>query len=251
VLLTVLVGLVVGSFLNVLITRLPAGRGLGGRSACPRCGAPIAWYDNVPLVSFALLRGRCRACRGPIGWRYPLVEAATAGLFALAHARHGASPELALAALFLAGLVAITAIDLAHQIIPDVLSLPGIAVGLVGSVATGRLAWWDALLGVLVGGGIFWVIVHATVLVLGRPGMGGGDVKLGAMLGAFLGWQAVLVAVFVAVLLGGALAAVLLGAKLRGRKEPIPFGPFLALGGVVAYFWGEPIVAWYVSGLLP
>lgn len=249
VVLVALFGLAIGSFLNVVIARLPAHQSLWRpRSACPSCGAAIAWHDNIPVLSFAVLRGRCRACSAPISWRYPIVEAATAGLFVLAFLRFGASPDLAVALVLLAPLVAITAIDLEHQIIPDAITLPGILAGLVASVASGRLPWLEAVLGVVVGGGIFWAILQASLFFTGREGMGGGDVKLGAMLGAFLGWKVVLLSIFLSVVLGGALALALLSLKVTGRKDPIPFGPFLAAGGVVGLLWGRELVTWYING---
>jgi leader peptidase (prepilin peptidase) / N-methyltransferase len=238
-------GLVIGSFLNVVIARLPHGRSLWApRSSCPECGHQIAWYDNIPLLSFVALRGRCRACAARIPWRYPLVEAATAALFLIAWIIFaGDLAGFVIAAIFVAALVAITVIDLRHQIIPDAITLPGIVVGLAASIAAGRISWLDAVLGVLVGGGVFVVII-----VVSRGGMGGGDLKLGAMLGAFLGWQALLVALFVAVMLGGISAVALLVSGRLARKDAIPFGPFLALGGVVALFWGGQIIAWYLGG---
>ena len=238
-------GLVIGSFLNVVIARVPERRSLWmPGSTCPGCGNAIAWHDNIPLVSFLVLRGRCRACAAPIPWRYPLVEATTAALFVVAWLVFGDDlRQFVVAVVFLAALVAITVIDLRHQIIPDVITLPGIVAGLVASVATDRISWVQSVVGVLVGGGLF-----VAVIVLSRGGMGGGDLKLGAMLGAFLGWQALLVALFVAVMLGGLSAVALLASRRLARKDAIPFGPFLALGGAVALFWGDAILAWYLGG---
>jgi leader peptidase (prepilin peptidase) / N-methyltransferase len=242
----IVAGLMIGSFLNVVIARLPERRSLlGPRSACPGCGAAIAWHDNLPVLSFVMLRGRCRACDMPIAWRYPIVELVTAALFAAAYARFGLTAAVGHALLLLALLVAITAIDLERQIIPDLLSLPGIVAGFVVGVASGRVGWLDSLLGIAVGGGLFFAIIVAS-----GGGMGGGDMKLGAMLGAFLGWPVTLVAIFVAVLLGGALAIALLASGRRGRKDAIPFGPFLAAGGAAGLFWGADLVAWYVRGFL-
>lgn len=235
-------GLAIGSFLNVVIARLPASESLvRPRSRCPSCGARIAWHDNIPLVSYLALRGRCRTCSVAISWQYPIVEAATAALFALAWVRFGPSPDFAVAAVLVAALVVITAIDLSHQLIPDVITLPGILAGAVANVALDRLSLVNAALGVVVGGGLFLVII----LVSGG-GMGGGDMKLGAMLGAFLGWKLVLVAILFAVVAGGALAAVLLLTRAKGRKDPIPFGPFLATGGTIALLWGERLMTWYL-----
>jgi leader peptidase (prepilin peptidase) / N-methyltransferase len=239
----VLLGLAIGSFVNVVIVRLPEHRSLWRtRSACPACGAGIAWRDNVPLLSFALLRGRCRACAVGIPWRYPIVEAVTAALFAIAFWRFGPTPEFVVAAILLAALVAITAIDLQLQIIPDAITLPGIVTGLVANVATQRVSIVDSLIGIALGGGLFLIII-----LVSRGGMGGGDMKLGAMLGAFLGWKVALLALFLAVLFGGTFAIVLLVSGARSRKDAVPFGPFLALGGAIALFAGEELVTWYLS----
>jgi leader peptidase (prepilin peptidase)/N-methyltransferase len=238
-------GLMIGSFLNVVIARLPERRSLWmPGSTCPGCGNAIAWHDNIPLVSFVALRGRCRACAAPIPWRYPIVEASTAVLFAVAWLVFGGDLlEFAVAVVFLAALVAITVIDLRHQIIPDAITLPGVVAGLLASFATDRIAWVESVCGILLGAGLF-----VAVILLSRGGMGGGDLKLGAMLGAFLGWQALLVALFVAVMLGGLSAVALLASGRLARKDAIPFGPFLAIGGAVALFWGEAVLAWYLGG---
>ena len=241
-------GLVIGSFLNVVIARLPEHRSLWRPgSACPTCGAAIAWHDNIPILSYVALRGHCRACSAVIPWRYPVVEAATALLFVAAFERFGATADFVVAAVLLAALIAITAIDLRLQIIPDAITLPGIIVGFLANLATLRVSWVDSAIGIAVGGGIFWAILEGSLLVTGREGMGGGDVKLGAMLGAFLGWKVALLSIFLAVLLGGVVALVLLGSRITGRKDPIPFGPFLAAGGAAGLFCGERLVTWYMS----
>jgi leader peptidase (prepilin peptidase)/N-methyltransferase len=238
-----LLGLVVGSFLNVVVARLPAHRSLWGpRSACPSCGAAIAWHDNIPVLSFVALRGRCRACEAAISWRYPLIDVLTAGAFLLAWAVIGAGPALVPALILLAALIAITFIDLEHQIIPDVITLPGIVTGVVANVATGAVPWLDCVIGAGVAGGLFLAIILAS-----GGGMGGGDMKLAAMLGAFMGWQLTLVALFLAVVAGGAAALVVLGAGRKGRKDPIPFGPFLAVGGAAALLWGRSLMTWYLD----
>jgi leader peptidase (prepilin peptidase) / N-methyltransferase len=238
-----LFGLCVGSFLNVVIARVPEGRSIvSPRSACPRCATLIAWYDNIPLLSFAFLGARCRKCGEPISWRYPIVELAMGLLFVWALAERGLTLDLIPALLLVTGLVAITGIDVDHQLIPDSISLPGVVVGLMASTVTGRPGWFDSLVGVLVGGGIFLLIIVAS-----RGGMGGGDMKLGAMLGAFLGWKLVLVAILVAILVGGAFAVGVLLLRRKGRKDALPFGPFLALGGMVSLFWGEVLLAWYLG----
>ena len=244
-------GLCVGSFLNVVIARLPASKSIvHPGSACPNCGILIAWYDNLPVLSYLLLAARCRTCKQPISWRYPLVELSTAGLFLLASVRFGWSVQLFSALVLLSILIVITGIDFDCQLIPDVLSLPGIALGLLFSLAPGQIGWIDSALGVVVGGGVFVAIIAGSVLMLGQPGMGMGDVKLGAMLGAFLGWKLVLLSVLLSVLVGGPLAAALLVTGRKGRRDPVPFGPFLALGGVVSLFWGDAVINWYLGQFL-
>ena len=239
-----LFGLALGSFLNVVIARVPAGRSLVyPGSACPGCSAPLAWYDNIPVLSFVVLRGRCRTCGMHIAWRYPIVEAITAAVLILAYVAFGPSAEFLIACVLLPALIVMTAIDLQYQIIPDVITLPGIPIGLLMNLATGRMSWIESGLGILVGGGLFFVII-----VTSRGGMGGGDLKLGAMLGAFLGWKALVFGLFIAIVLGGAIGAVLLLTGRRGRKDPIPFGPFLAAGGAMALFWGEQAFSWWMGG---
>lgn len=238
-----LFGLVIGSFLNVVIGRLPAGRSLvHPRSACPGCGTPIHWYDNVPVLSWLWLRARCRSCRAAISWRYPAVELATAILFALAAHQVGLALDLAPALLLLSALVAITFIDLDHQLIPDVITLPGIIAGASLNIGLHPEHWLDTVLGVVIGGGLFFVIIVAS-----GGGMGGGDMKLGAMMGAFLGWKLVLLAILLGVFAGGAVAIALLTTGSKGRKDPVPFGPFLALGAVLSLLWGNGLLGWYLS----
>lgn len=234
-----IVGAVLGSFANVVIHRVPRGESIvSPRSRCPRCGTPIRPLDNIPLVSFLLLRGRCRGCGGAISWRYPLVEALMA---ALAVAVVAAFPDwlsrlAALALVFL--LVVITFIDLDHQLILDRISLPGIAVGLVFAVLLDRAV--PSLLSALGAGALITAIV-----VVSRGGMGGGDVKLAALMGAFLGWPGIAVALFSGFMVGGLIGVTLLALRLRGRKDPVPFGPALAAGALVGLFWGEAIMRWY------
>jgi leader peptidase (prepilin peptidase)/N-methyltransferase len=238
----ILFGLAIGSFLNVVIARLPERRSLWRPgSACPGCDAGIPWYDNIPVLSFLVLRGRCRACGMAISWQYPVVEAVTGAAFLAAYAAFGPTARCLEAAALLSALIAVSVIDLRLQIIPDAITLPYIVAGVLISVGT--RSWPDALLGVVVGGGVFLAII-----LIQPAGMGGGDMKLAAMLGAFLGWKALFFSLFVAVTVGGALALFLLATGLRGRKDPVPFGPFLALGGATGLFWGERVVAWYLRG---
>nr|WP_041719004.1 A24 family peptidase [Desulfurivibrio alkaliphilus] len=233
-------GAVVGSFLNVVILRLPASM-LGAKetivwpaSRCPRCKNPLAWYDNIPLVSFMLLRRRCRACQAKISWRYPLVEAAMAGLALALLLRLGLTLDWLIYFIFSAALLAILFIDLDHQLIPDVISLPGIVLGFAASFVLSGVTWVDAGLGILLGGGSFYLVALGYRLATGRDGMGGGDIKLLAMLGAFLGWQSLPFIILASSLLG---LVVGIGAMIRqgkGGRSVIPFGPFLV---VAAWLW--------------
>ncbi|MBI3454917.1 MAG: prepilin peptidase [Candidatus Rokubacteria bacterium] len=239
----VVVAALLGSFLNVCISRLPRGESVvSPPSHCPRCDAPIRYYDNLPLVSFALLGGRCRACREPISWRYPIVEALAAAVGFLAFWQLG--PTWAGLRAFVLGLalIAITFIDLETLLIPDRITLPGIVIGLGLSLVPSPRALVWALIGCLVAGGLFYAIA-----ALSRGGMGGGDIKLAAMLGAFLGWPLVVLAIFAAVVLGGVVALGLLASGRRGRKDAVPFGPFLAFGGLLTALWGRPVLAWYLG----
>ncbi|MGH2607586.1 MAG: prepilin peptidase [Tepidiformaceae bacterium] len=240
-------GAVIGSFLNVVILRLPRGQSLvRPASHCGSCGKPIRWFDNLPVLSFLWLRGRCRHCEARISWRYPVIEATTALLFAVTYCRLGWGLELAGAWLLLAVLIVIAVIDLEHQIIPDAISLPAVAAGLALSFVTPSRSWSDALLGIVVGGSIPF-----AVIVLSRGGMGGGDIRLGAVIGAFLGWKLAALTFFLAVVLGGIVATTLLVAGRRGRKDRIPFGPFLAWSAVMSLFWGNAALRWYWSGFAP
>ncbi len=232
-------GAILGSFANVVIHRLPRGESIvvpGSR--CPQCGTPIRPWDNVPVASFLLLRGRCRRCGGRIAWRYPLVELVTAVLVVAVGVRFKeALPFIsALTLVFL--LIVITFIDLDHQLILNRVTYPGIAVGFLLSALSGR-----ALTAGLAGLGAAGLIL--TIVVLSRGGMGGGDVKLAALMGVFLGWPSTAVALFLAFLGGGIVGLVLLALRLRGRKDAIPFGPALAAGTVAALFWGDAIARWY------
>jgi leader peptidase (prepilin peptidase) / N-methyltransferase len=242
-----ILGAVIGSFLNVCIARIPGGLSIvSPASRCPHCQAPIRWYQNIPIISFLALRGRCAVCGAAISWRYPLVEALTGGLFVLVVRSFGLSWVGLVYLVFVAALVVITFIDLDHRIIPDVISLPGIVVGLLAALVVPWLTWWAALLGVLLGGGILFLVAWGYEKLTGVEGMGGGDVKLLAMMGAFLGWQAVLPVIFLSSLAGTLVGVPLMLVKRTGGKLAIPFGPFLALGAVIYLFWGQEIIDWYL-----
>jgi leader peptidase (prepilin peptidase)/N-methyltransferase len=239
-------GAMIGSFLNVCIVRLPEERSIvRPRSHCPSCRHEIAWYDNVPVLSYLLLRGRCRGCRARISPVYPVVELLTGALAVALWMRLG--PTLALVGYFVfaAALVTVTFIDLDHRIIPDVISLPGIAIGLAVSFVSPLVTPLDSLLGVVVGGGILLAIAYAYQAIRGQEGMGGGDVKLLAMIGAFLGWQSVFVTLMLASLIGSVIGIALMLYQRADTKLAIPFGPFLAGGALISLFFGDRILAFY------
>lgn len=245
-----LVGLVVGSYLNVVIHRLPSGAStVTPRSRCPACGAPIRAFDNLPVLSWLLLRGRCRDCRAPISIRYPLVEAATGGLFAGAVAHFGWSFDALAAALLSSLLVALAGIDLDHFLLPDRLTLPGLAAGLALQplLATGSLL--RGVAGALVGAGVLLVLAGAWELARGVEGMGLGDVKMLAMVGAFLGIAGVVVTLVVASFAGSLAGLALLARGRGGLGSKLPFGVFLAAGGLAALFFGPAWTSAYL-GLL-
>ncbi|MBT0665621.1 A24 family peptidase [Geobacter pelophilus] len=241
-------GAVVGSFLNVCICRLPENRSVvSPPSSCPLCGYRIKWYDNIPIVSYILLGGKCRSCKARISMRYPLVEIINGLLTLMLFIKFG--PTLSFLALFIlcSSLVVITFIDFDHQIIPDVISLPGIAVGFAFSFFLPWLGWKDSLIGLLAGGGSLLLVAYGYQLLTGKDGMGGGDVKLLAMLGAFLGWRSILFIIFSASLVGSVIGVGLMIARGRDSKLPIPFGPFLALGAILYIFYGSRIIDWYLG----
>lgn len=212
-------------------------------SHCPACRTPIQPWDNIPILSFLLLRGRCRHCGAGIAWRYPMVELLTALVFVGVVAQFAISPQAFAYLIFTSLLIVISGIDIDHQLIPDVLTVPGIVLGLAAVTLT-PIRWQDSLLGVLVGGGLIWGTGFAGSLVFRKEAMGGGDVKLMAMIGAFLGWKMALVTVFCASL-AGAVAGLLL--KAITGKSYIPFGPFLALGALIALLFGPRMLLWYMG----
>ncbi len=244
-------GAIMGSFANVLIHRLPLGLSIvSPGSRCPSCGNGIRWFDNIPILSYFILGGRCRICKTTISPRYPLVEALSGLLFAAVVFRFGIQPTTAALSLFVWALLVITFIDLDHRIIPDVISLPGTVLGLAFSFAPGFPRPVDSLVGVVVGAGILFFVLYAYEKIMGEEGMGLGDVKLLAMIGAFLGWQALPVTILVSSLSGSVVGvgyALLKGESVR--KFPVPFGPFLALGAVVHLFFGVELIQWYLEKL--
>ena len=242
-------GLVIGSFLNVLIHRLPRDESpWRGRSHCPHCRRMVRWYENFPLASFACLRGRCAGCKQPISWRYPLVELATGGLGLVCVLHFGLSGAAATYFVFLSTLLAIACIDWDHRIIPDELSLGVAVVGLVLGATVMPQGFLRALFGAVAGAGFLWSVAALYKKTRGIEGMGFGDVKMAGMIGAFLGPVQVLLVIFVASFLGSLWGMVLL-ARGGDRRTMVAFGTFLAAGAALCLFLGEPLQRWY-SGLL-
>ena len=240
---SVLFGLIIGSFLNVVVHRLPRHESLvRPGSHCPSCDAPILWRDNIPLLGWIVLRGRCRDCRGRISSRYPLVEGLTGLSFGLALWRFGMNWELALAFLFVSVLVVVALIDYDHMVIPSVVTYPAAALGLGGSIALRPGDWWVYL--AAAGGGALFCLLLALFWPGG--GMGGGDVTMALVVGAFLG-ASTIVAFFLAFFVGTVIALYLLVVLKRSRKTKVPFGPFLAFGSYVALFAGAPLLRAYLD----
>ena len=243
-------GTIVGSFLNVCIHRIPQGKSIVAPSShCPCCQTPIRFYDNIPLVSFIILRGRCRGCQTPISFRYPLVEFLM-GLFSLILLlRYGISTLYVIYLAFFASLMLVSFIDLPHRIIPDVISLPGIVIGLVISLLHPQMSIKDSLIGVLLGGGSLYVVASVYHVVTKREGMGGGDVKLLAMIGAFIGWKGVLFTILCSSFIGSVVGVTLMLWSSADSKYAVPFGPFLSLGAIIYVLWGEALITWYLGFL--
>lgn len=245
-----LLGLIVGSYLNVVIYRLPRGVStVLPRSACPSCGAVIRIRDNLPLVSFLLLRGRCRYCGTRIAWRYPVVELLTGLAFLACFAHFGIGLEALVASLFCAAMISLAGIDLEHFILPDRITLPGIVCGWLLQPWIPGVSLGSALLGAALGGAILLAVSGAWYLLRKEEGMGLGDVKMIAMIGAFLGVEGMLVTLFAAFLLGSVVGLAVLALRRGALKTRLPFGTFLAPAAVFALFWGRPLANLYL-GLL-
>ena len=246
-------GAVIGSFLNVCIYRIPAGLSVvKPRSRCPHCESLIRWYHNLPIVSWFLLKGKCAYCGAAVSKRYLLVEALNGVLFALFFYRFAFHPVTPVIWLLVAALVVITFVDLDHQIIPDVISLPGIPIGFLCSFLVPWVSWQDSLVGIVLGGGSLLVIALGYELLTKKEGMGFGDVKLLAMLGAFLGWTAIFPIIFIGSLLGTLVGVPLMLIKKADSKLAVPFGPFLSAGALIHVYFVQdfdPSMRWYVNML--
>jgi leader peptidase (prepilin peptidase)/N-methyltransferase len=265
-------GLVIGSFLNVVILRLPQGVSISlPRSRCTQCQKFISWYDNVPVLSYLILRGRCRNCKKPYSPRYPFIEALTGVVSVLLELKFGLTVEWGIFLCFSAALIVLAFIDLDHRILPDVITLNGIWIGILVSVylaqpsaLTERLfhfvgyetatphinALASSLLGAIVGGGLLWGVAEAWLRIRGIEGMGFGDVKMMAMVGAFLGMPLALVTIMLGSLLGSIIGIAYIKIAGKTRQYELPFGTFLSLAGIVAVLYGDDLVRWYIETLI-
>jgi leader peptidase (prepilin peptidase)/N-methyltransferase len=264
-----LFGLVIGSFLNVCIVRLPRGRSIANPpSHCPRCKESIRFYDNIPIISFLLLRGKCRKCGEPISWRYPAVELMNGLFYVWIIREFGFGGEALLVMALCSALIVITFIDYDHQIIPDIITLPGMLVGLslapffmypltdplpfhLGSLLphTGPhlAAFLNSFIGLFLGGAPLFAIGWIWEKLRHVEAMGGGDVKLMGMVGSFLGWKGALLTIMLGALAGSVVGILLIVFKRHKMEKVIPFGPFLAAGAVASVFYGPDIIAWYLG----
>jgi leader peptidase (prepilin peptidase)/N-methyltransferase len=241
------VGLAVGSFLNVCIHRVPLRVSIvSPGSRCPACGYALGWADNIPVVSYARLGGRCRQCRAAISLRYPVVELLTLAVFLVHAAVFGFSALLVVRLLFACALIVLFAIDLEHHLLPDVITLPGIVAGFACSLLLPPGPASSAI-GILIGGGFLWLVGEAYFRLAGHEGMGGGDIKMLAMIGAFLGWKLVLVTLMFSSILGALVGVGVLAVRRGGLKYALPYGTFLSLAGLFASLYGDAIVTWYTG----
>ncbi len=252
-----LFGLLVGSFLNVCIVRLPLEKSVvTPRSACPQCGSQLRWWHNVPVISFLLLRGRCAFCGKSISWQYPLVEILTSICLGLAVLTFGLTTAALLNAFFFCMVIVLVFIDLRERILPDPITLGGTVLGfllapLQSPELLGFTNLWEAYLqsalGILCGGGILWLVATLYLKFRGREGMGFGDIKMMAMVGAFLGWRLAWLTIFVGSLAGALIGAVFMYASRKSRNYELPFGTFLGLAAIIVTLWGNAWIDWYAA----
>jgi leader peptidase (prepilin peptidase)/N-methyltransferase len=244
----VLLGLCLGSFANVCIYRIPQNKSIvHPGSSCPHCGVKLRFFDNIPLISYLLLKGRCRACSASISMRYPLVEVLTALLSLALFVRFGFGIQYVQFMLFAGTLLILSFIDFDHKILPDVLTLPGILVGWLASFLPGGISWVDSLIGLMAGGGSLYLVAFTYERITGREGLGGGDIKLLAMIGAWMGWVSLPLIVLMSSLSGAVIGSIFILSGGKGARTQIPFGPFLSVGALFYLFWGREITYWYFN----
>jgi leader peptidase (prepilin peptidase) / N-methyltransferase len=245
---SVLFGLCLGSFANVCIYRIPLNKSIvHPPSACPGCDYKIRFYDNLPVISYLFLMGRCRECKAYISPRYPLVEILTALLSLALFIRFGFQLQYFIWMLFTGTLLILSFIDFDHKILPDVLTLPGIAAGWLVSFFPGGISCTDSLIGLMAGGGSLYLVATVYARITGREGLGGGDIKLLAMIGAWMGWQSLPLIVLMSSLSGAVIGSVFILLGGKGARTQIPFGPFLSLGALSYLFFGRQISLWYLG----
>lgn len=241
------VGLVIGSFLNVCIYRLPRGQSVvWPASRCPSCHRALVWYENIPVLSYLALRGACRTCHARISPVYPLVELLTAVVFLATLVQVGVGLLLAVRLVFACAMIVLAFIDLRHRILPNAITVPGIVAGLVASAVVPP-GWLASLIGILAGGGILLLIAWIYERVRHQEGLGMGDVKMLAMIGAFLGWKLMLLTLVLSSLLGSVVGLLVILAAKGDMKHALPFGTFLAAGALVASLTGDAIITWYLG----
>jgi len=243
-----ILGLIVGSFSNVCVYRIPKNESIiFPASHCPKCSSPIKPVDNIPLLSYILLKGRCRNCGNKISTQYPIVEFLTGLIYLIICLIYGLSIQSLIYIILSSALIIIAFIDLNEQIVPDVISLPGIVIGFIISFFVPYISFINSALGVLVGGGIILIIALGGSAIFKKEAMGGGDVKLAAMIGAFLGWRYIIISLFLGFFLGALTGIILIMAKIKSREDVVPFGPFIVLGSFITLLWGEQIISWYIG----
>ena len=241
-------GLIVGSFNNVCIYRIPRNESIiYPASRCPKCRSSIKPIDNIPLLSYILLKGKCRNCGSKISIQYPVVEFLTGIIYIFIFLIYGLTLQSLIYIILSSALIIIAFIDLNRQIVPDMISLPGIAIGLILSFFVPYISFINSVLGVVVGGGIIFIIGLAGSVIFKKEAMGGGDVKLAAMIGAFLGWKYTIISLFLGFFLGALVGIFLILSKIKSKEDMVPFGPFIASGSFITFLWGEKIFSWYVG----
>lgn len=245
---TFIFGMCIGSFINVCIYRIPFSKSIAyPGSTCPSCSSSIRFYDNIPVLSYLLLGGRCRHCNASISFRYPLVEIMVGFLALCMLLNFGFTFEGFIYFVFVASLIVLTFIDIDHQLIPDVITLPGILIGIAASFALPAISFKNSIFGLLTGGGSLLAVAWTYHFITKKEGMGGGDIKLLAMIGSFLGWKGVLFTIFTASLAGAIVGVIIMLSTRKDMKLAVPFGPFLSFGAVLYIFLGERLIYWYLN----